>query len=883
MEDPSEEWEIENENGSSSFEEEKIEKSRMGWILDKSLSLGKKVVITGIVISSAPLVLPPLVVISAIGFAFSVPFGFVYASYACSERLMSKLLPETVPSVSWDDQNLTYEEERGGGGNSSIVKGDFDAVAMGKEETEHEEERVEEAPENASLVKGDSDVVAVEEEEREREEGRIEEEVENASLLKEDVVAMEEEEKEQTEEVQNESIVKKDVVAMEEEEKEQEQDMKKGIEVRIELVEDGSREKGNDDDKVREAIEDDQDKVFSRDEILEQRGYGEGESSERMDDIEIEELDKEKEKEHLLECNVQKPIVGENEEDRKFEGESAESLEFIGDVGCDRENEKNGVRCLKVQPVDHVENGADKNVESRTEEDMSEDKNVAIQEEEDASKTAELNKDVPEMKGREEREKAPPLECNKEPRRISEDRKFEGQNTESYENTGDEVARKDAKNGVHRSEIQPHVSVKNAYDENILSRKQDDLPEDKNENMDKVILATKVREKVKGDQTISMGKSSNVETEGKLDNAVPGMKGTEKLKGGQNIFRGKSSAVETERMVDDDVPEMQESEKVKGGQTISKGKRSVVETEGRGKRKNFKTQKISGNREGPESRRDERHEKSSCKVEKATGETKNTYEKNDLNIVQDPKEKYEETGEETNVEIIEEHNGKDGSNSVPNDITLLEKWDADSNKINLVCKKSTDRENELINDKKDIAQGENSKDGAGFVVYSDPGCEKNEENTISQEVSSNAEAEGGNQISELFILTDHNEAEANEPVVVILPDETKGSGDDVALSRVPVLKHDIDTESKGDGNVCEADGAQSSDEVLLNEEKIWTQIDAVKAIVGYREQRSASIYEEVKALYLFTGVEPPSSSEESSDVAEVYGSLRLLMSVIGVK
>lgn len=71
--------------------------------------------------------------------------------------------------------------------------------------------------------------------------------------------------------------------------------------------------------------------------------------------------------------------------------------------------------------------------------------------------------------------------------------------------------------------------------------------------------------------------------------------------------------------------------------------------------------------------------------------------------------------------------------------------------------------------------------------------------------------------------------------------------------------------------------------MLLNEEKIWTQIDAVKAIVGYREQRSASIYEEVKALYLFTGVEPPSSSEESSDVAEVYGSLRLLMSVIGVK
>lgn len=57
---------------------------------------------------------------------------------------------------------------------------------------------------------------------------------------------------------------------------------------------------------------------------------------------------------------------------------------------------------------------------------------------------------------------------------------------------------------------------------------------------------------------------------------------------------------------------------------------------------------------------------------------------------------------------------------------------------------------------------------------------------------------------------------ANEPVVVILPDETKGSGDDVALSRIPLLKHDIDTESKDNGNVCEADGAQSSDEVSLS-------------------------------------------------------------------
>ncbi|CAA2979278.1 B3 domain-containing protein Os03g0120900 [Olea europaea subsp. europaea] len=72
--------------------------------------------------------------------------------------------------------------------------------------------------------------------------------------------------------------------------------------------------------------------------------------------------------------------------------------------------------------------------------------------------------------------------------------------------------------------------VNNGNDANILSRKQDDLPEDKNENMGKEILATKVREKVKGDLTISMGKSCSVEIEGKQDKVVPGMKEREKVK-----------------------------------------------------------------------------------------------------------------------------------------------------------------------------------------------------------------------------------------------------------------------------------------------------------------------------------------------------------------
>eukprot|EP00262_Sarcandra_glabra_P007825 TRINITY_DN20843_c0_g1_i1.p1 TRINITY_DN20843_c0_g1~~TRINITY_DN20843_c0_g1_i1.p1 ORF type:complete len:605 (+),score=183.43 TRINITY_DN20843_c0_g1_i1:177-1991(+) len=62
-------------------------------ILDKGWRLGKKIVIAGVAISSAPIVLPPLMLFSTLGFAFAVPFGLVFASYACTEKIMSKLLP----------------------------------------------------------------------------------------------------------------------------------------------------------------------------------------------------------------------------------------------------------------------------------------------------------------------------------------------------------------------------------------------------------------------------------------------------------------------------------------------------------------------------------------------------------------------------------------------------------------------------------------------------------------------------------------------------------------------------------------------------------------------------------------------------------------------
>ncbi|KAF5733542.1 hypothetical protein HS088_TW17G01088 [Tripterygium wilfordii] len=121
MEDPELEWEIEE------HESEENSGKRCWGIVDNGLSLGKKILVTGVLLSSAPLVLPPLLVISTIGFVFSVPSGLLLANYVCAEKLLGKLLPRTTPPPLllgfgiWSnnedvdganvEQDIDYEEE----------------------------------------------------------------------------------------------------------------------------------------------------------------------------------------------------------------------------------------------------------------------------------------------------------------------------------------------------------------------------------------------------------------------------------------------------------------------------------------------------------------------------------------------------------------------------------------------------------------------------------------------------------------------------------------------------------------------------------------------------------------------------------------------------
>ncbi|GAB4855824.1 hypothetical protein Ancab_024468 [Ancistrocladus abbreviatus] len=106
MEDPSEEWRIQEYPP-----REEESNSKLSWIWDKGLRLGMKLVFTGVVISSAPFVLPPLVVLSALAVTFSVPVGLVFVSCACTGKLISHLLSELRPPPLLEYGTTSSKEE----------------------------------------------------------------------------------------------------------------------------------------------------------------------------------------------------------------------------------------------------------------------------------------------------------------------------------------------------------------------------------------------------------------------------------------------------------------------------------------------------------------------------------------------------------------------------------------------------------------------------------------------------------------------------------------------------------------------------------------------------------------------------------------------------
>ncbi|XP_010551107.1 PREDICTED: uncharacterized protein LOC104821804 [Tarenaya hassleriana] len=89
---------------------------KMGWIWSNGMSLGKKFLTAGVVVSSAPFVVPPLVIVSMFAMISSVPYCLFLASYACTQKLMNALLPSpsyfggNEETVGIENDECGYEE-----------------------------------------------------------------------------------------------------------------------------------------------------------------------------------------------------------------------------------------------------------------------------------------------------------------------------------------------------------------------------------------------------------------------------------------------------------------------------------------------------------------------------------------------------------------------------------------------------------------------------------------------------------------------------------------------------------------------------------------------------------------------------------------------------
>lgn len=85
------------------------------------VSIGKKAAIAGAALASAPVVVPPLLLFSALGLAFALPFGVLFAGVFCADKVMQALLlPDSQEPIQEEEEGEDEdEEERRGGGEGS--------------------------------------------------------------------------------------------------------------------------------------------------------------------------------------------------------------------------------------------------------------------------------------------------------------------------------------------------------------------------------------------------------------------------------------------------------------------------------------------------------------------------------------------------------------------------------------------------------------------------------------------------------------------------------------------------------------------------------------------------------------------------------------------
>lgn len=122
---------------------------KISWIWSKAVNVGKKVLAAGVVMSSAPLLFPPLVVASTIAFISSIPYCLFLANYACTQKLMSSLLPATEEETGRTETDESGFEDSKLGHGAGTAEFDGAEPWMATNEPEEDEEM---AKESTSLI-----------------------------------------------------------------------------------------------------------------------------------------------------------------------------------------------------------------------------------------------------------------------------------------------------------------------------------------------------------------------------------------------------------------------------------------------------------------------------------------------------------------------------------------------------------------------------------------------------------------------------------------------------------------------------------------------------------------------------------------------------------
>ncbi|PIN03399.1 hypothetical protein CDL12_24074 [Handroanthus impetiginosus] len=304
--------------------------------------------------------------------------------------------------------------------------------------------------------------------------------------------------------------------------------------------------------------------------------------------------------------------------------------------------------------------------------------------------------------------------------------------------------------------------------------------------------------------------------------------------------------------------------------TLSKGMNSSKEIEGLGENRTSTAQRFRDKRKEPAG--EKRSERLLGKETDLPEETKSSSDSN-LNLCPDVESKFG-SGEELRAEVVVQETSADQlDNSVSG-----EKGQAGE----LEC---TTLRSEYLDNKEILGESNHNVSLNDDVGNMDRSLQKEHKPVALEELQTGqSETAGGIDIPiEECPMMVYSEPGENDNESRMIADDGEYSFEAGVLEDMPESKLDEEIpELKDADNACKAFN-EHSDEGVFCDEKIWEKMDAVRVIVGFKAPRHSSYFEELKALYLFTGIEPPSSFMDPSDLGEFYNKLHFLMSVIGLK